>query len=150
MLDKFERTVIGVALLVSALFIFCLFYAMGAKKGNVTECLPYDKSYEDARVSQLDKNTYQVFYVARMWNFEPSVVYIPVGSEVDFFVTSKDVVHGFEISEKNVNLMGVQGAVAKTTVKFDKPGVYKVTCHEFCGTGHQNMQAEVIVNYPSK
>jgi cytochrome c oxidase subunit 2 len=150
MLDKFERTVIGVALLVSALFVFSLLYAMGAKKGNVTECLPYDKSYEDARVNQVDKNTYQVFYVASMWHFEPSVVYIPVGSEVDFFVTSKDVVHGFDMSDKNVNLMGVQGAVAKTTVKFDKPGVYKVTCHEFCGTGHQNMQAEVIVNYPTK
>jgi cytochrome c oxidase subunit II len=27
--------------------------------------------------------------------------------------------------------------------------VYKIICHEYCGVGHQNMQAEVIVNYPN-
>ena len=150
MIDKFERNVIITALCISALFIFSLFYAMGAKKADATECLPYDKSYETARVNQVDKNTYQIFYVARMWNFEPSITYIPVGSEVDLFLTSLDVVHGFNIYNKNVNLMGVPGGVSKTTIRFDEPGVYKVVCHEFCGTGHQNMQAEIIVNYPNK
>ncbi len=150
MIDKFERGAIVAALVVMGLFAFSLLYALGAKKGDVTECLPYNKSYETARVEQLDKHTYQIFYVARMWNFEPSVAYIPVGSEVDLFLTSGDVVHGFDIKEKNVNLMAVQGGVAKTTVKFDKPGVYRVVCHEYCGTGHQNMQAEIVVNYPNK
>jgi cytochrome c oxidase subunit 2 len=44
-------------------------------------------------------------------------------------------------------MMAVYGAVNKSTAKFDKPGVYKITCHEYCGAGHQNMQAEIIVNY---
>lgn len=150
MINKYERGAIIAALCVVALFAFSLLYALGAKKNDVTECLPYDKSYEVARVNQIDKHTYQIFYVARMWNFEPALAYIPVGSEVDLFLTSQDVVHGFDIYEKNVNLMAVQGGVSKTTVKFTKPGVYKVTCHEYCGTGHQNMQAEIIVNYPTK
>jgi cytochrome c oxidase subunit 2 len=150
MINKYERGAIIASLCLAGLFTFSLIYAIGTRQGNVTECLPYDKSYEVARVNQIDKTTYQIFYVARMWNFEPAVAYIPVGSEVDLFLTSQDVVHGFDIYEKNVNLMGVHGAVSKTTVKFNKPGVYKVTCHEFCGTGHQNMQAEIIVNYPTK
>jgi cytochrome c oxidase subunit 2 len=83
-----------------------------------------------------------------MWQFQPSEIYIPKGSEVDFFLTSKDVVHGFNIAEKNVNMMAVYGNINKTTVKFDKPGVYYITCHEYCGVGHQNMQAQVIVNDP--
>ena len=58
MIDKFEKNVIIAALCVSAVFIFSLFYALGAKKANVTECLPYDKSYETARVNQADKSTY--------------------------------------------------------------------------------------------
>ncbi|MFB6456868.1 hypothetical protein ACE38W_16470 [Chitinophaga sp. Hz27] len=150
MIDIFEKRIIITALIVMGLFIFSLFYALGAKKADVTECLPYDKTYETARVEQLDKSTYQIFYVARMWTFEPAVAYIPVGSDVDLFVTSHDVVHGFDIYNKNVNLMAVPGGVSKTTIHFDQPGVYKVVCHEYCGTGHQNMQAEIIVNYPKK
>jgi cytochrome c oxidase subunit 2 len=45
--------------------------------------------------------------------------------------------------------MAVYGNINKTTVCFKKPGVYKITCHEYCGVGHQLMQAEVIVNTPA-
>jgi len=41
--------------------------------------------------------------------------------------------------------MAVYGNINKTTVKFENPGIYKITCHEYCGVGHQSMQAEVIV-----
>ena len=104
---------------------------------------------KNPRLHRLMKKTYQVYAIAQMWQFQPAQIYISVGSEVDFFLTSKDVVHGFNIAEKNVNLMAVAGNINKTTVKFDKPGVYKITCHEYCGVGHQNMQSEVIVNTPS-
>ena len=88
------------------------------------------------------------FAVAQMWQFLPAEIYIPVGSEVDFYLTSKDVVHGFNIAEKNVNMMAIYGNLNKTTVRFDKPGVYNIVCHEYCGVGHQNMRAQVIVNFP--
>jgi cytochrome c oxidase subunit 2 len=130
-----------------ALFIFSILYARG-KYNDIPECLPYDKAYEEPKVVKLDDKTYQVYGVASMWQFQPSEIYIPKGSEVDFFLTSKDVVHGFNIAEKNVNMMAVYGNINKTTVKFDKPGVYYITCHEYCGVGHQNMQAQVIVNDP--
>lgn len=148
MLDRFEKRVITVTLMVSMVFIFSVVYAMKKRNSNVTECIPYNALYSNPGVKQLDNSTYQVFAVAQMWRFEPDKIFIPVGSEVDFFLTSKDVVHGFNISEKNVNLMAIYGGVSKTTVRFDKPGIYKITCHEYCGIGHQNMQAEVIVNYP--
>ena len=130
------------------LFIFSLVYAKAGRRIDVPECLPYNKAYEITAVKQIDKDLYQVYAVAQMWQFQPAQIYIPVGSTVDFYLTSKDVVHGFDIYEKNVNMMAVYGGINKTTVKFDKPGVYKITCHEYCGIGHQNMQAEVIVNYP--
>ena len=44
--------------------------------------------------------------------------------------------------------MAIYGNLNKTTVRFDKPGVYNIICHEYCGIGHQNMRAQVIVNYP--
>ncbi|MEO5563873.1 MAG: hypothetical protein ABIR18_10575 [Chitinophagaceae bacterium] len=147
-IDKFEKKVIIVTLTLIGLFVFSLLYAKNKYKSDVPECLPYDKAYTEPKIIQLDATTYQVFSVASMWQFQPSEIYLPVGSEVDFYLTSKDVVHGFNISEKNVNMMAVYGAINKTTVKFDKPGVYDIVCHEYCGVGHQNMRAQVIVNYP--
>jgi len=146
--DKAEKKVILITLSLIGLFVFSLLYAKSKYKTDLPECLPYDKAYEEPKVVKLDEKTYQVFAVAQMWQFQPSEIYIPVGSEVDFYLTSKDVTHGFNISEKNVNMMAVYGAINKTTVKFDKPGVYDIVCHEYCGVGHQNMRAQVIVNYP--
>jgi cytochrome c oxidase subunit 2 len=146
-MDKSEKRVLWITGATLALFIFSILYARG-KYNDIPECLPYEKAYEEPKVVKLDNKTYQVYSVASMWQFQPSEIYIPKGSEVDFFLTSKDVVHGFNIAEKNVNMMAVYGNINKTTVKFDKPGVYYITCHEYCGVGHQNMQAQVIVNDP--
>ena len=147
-LDKSEKKVLIVTGTVLSLFVFSILYAKSKYDQDVVECVPFDKTYTEAKVTQLDDKTYQVFSVAQMWQFQPAQIYIPTGSTVDFFLTSKDVVHGFNIAEKNVNMMAVYGNINKTTVKFDKPGVYKITCHEYCGVGHQNMEAEVIVNTP--
>ena len=148
LIEKTEKRIIIASMLLMGLFVFSLLYAKSKYKSNVPECLPYDKAYTAPKVTKLDDKTYQVFAVAQMWQLQPTEVYIPVGSEVDFFLTSKDVVHGFNIAKKNINMMAVYGAINKTTVKFDKPGVYDIVCHEYCGVGHQNMRAQVIVNYP--
>ena len=147
-MDKYEKKVIVITGALLTLFIFSILYAR-TKNNDLPECLPFDKAYLEPKVNKIDDKTYQVFVVAQMWQFQPSEIYIPLGSEVDFFVTSKDVVHGFNIHEKNVNLTAVYGNINKSTVKFDKPGIYKITCHEYCGVGHQAMQAQVIVNDPS-
>lgn len=147
-IDSSEKKVMMITFAVLALFVFSILYGR-SKYNDAPECIPFDKAYTEPKVVQLDDKTFQVFAVASMWSFQPSQIYIPVGSEVDFYLSSKDVLHGFNIAEKNVNLMAVYGNINKSTVKFDKPGVYKITCHEYCGVGHQNMQAEVIVNNPT-
>ncbi|HVY73251.1 MAG TPA: cytochrome c oxidase subunit II [Puia sp.] len=144
-IDRYEKKVVLITGTVLALFIFSMLYGR-SRNNDLPECLPFNKTYLEPKVTQLDDKTFQVYAVAQMWQFEPAEIHIPVGSEVDFFLTSKDVVHGFNIEEKNVNLMAVYGNINKTTVKFSKPGIYKITCHEYCGVGHQNMQAEVVVN----
>ena len=143
-MDPSEKKIIGITGAVLALFIFSILYARG-RNNELPACLPYNKTYLDPKVIRLDQQTYQVYAVAQMWQFQPNQINIPAGSEVDFFLTSKDLVHGFNIAEKNVNMMAVYGNINKTTVKFEKPGIYKITCHEYCGVGHQSMQAEVIV-----
>ncbi len=146
-MDKSEKKVLVITGAVLMLFIFSVLYARG-KYNDLPECLPYDKAYLEPKVTQVDDKLYQVFAVAQMWQFLPQDIYIPLGSEVDFFLTSKDVLHGFNIVEKNVNLTAIYGNINKTTVKFDKPGVYNIVCHEYCGVGHAGMRGRVIVNDP--
>jgi cytochrome c oxidase subunit II len=147
--DPYEKKIIMVTGAVLSLFIFSILYARN-KNNDLPECLPFNKAYLEPKITKLDDKTYQVYAVAQMWQFQPTQIEVPVGSEVDFFVTSKDVVHGFHINDKDVNMMAIYGNINKTTVKFEKAGIYKIICHEYCGIGHQAMQAEVIVSEPSK
>ncbi len=148
-MDRFERRVMMMSGALLTVFLVAVLRSMSSGAADVPTCLPYDASYLEPRVEQLDDSTYQVFCVAQMWNFEPTEIYIPVGSEVDFYLTTKDVVHGFQIADKGLNMMAVYGGVNKTTTRFDEPGIYEIICHEYCGSGHQHMRAEVIVNYPN-
>jgi cytochrome c oxidase subunit 2 len=149
-MDKYEKRILLLTGFMLAVFLFAVIRAVSRGVSDLPACIPYDPAYLEPRVTALDDSTYQVFVVAQMWSFEPAEIFIPVGAEVDFYLTSKDVVHGFHISEKNTNMMAVYGAINKTTVRFDEPGVYPIICHEYCGSGHQHMKADVIVNYPSK
>lgn len=148
MINKFEKRVLATSGTLMIIFIFCILYVAGKRTVDVPECVPFDKSYTKPHINKIDDSTYQVFAVARMWTFEPAQIYIPVGSQVDFYVTSLDVVHGFYIAQKDVNMIAEYGNITKTSVRFENPGVYQILCHEYCGVGHQAMQAEVIVNYP--
>lgn len=148
LMDPYEKKIIMVTGAVLSLFIFSILYARN-KNNDLPECLPFNKAYLDPKIIKLDDKTFQVYAVAQMWQFQPAQIIIPVGSEVDFFVTSTDVVHGFHINDKDVNMTAIYGNINKTTVRFEKAGIYKITCHEYCGVGHQSMQAEVIVNEPS-
>ena len=149
-MDKYERRIFIIAGIMLVVFLTAMMRAVSKGLSDLPACIPYDPSYLEPRVTALDENTYQVFMVAQMWSFQPSEVFIPVGAEVDFYLTTKDVVHGFHISGKNVDMMAVYGGINKTTVKFDEPGIYPIVCHEYCGSGHQHMKADVIVNYPNK
>lgn len=144
-IDPSEKKVIVITMALMCVFVFSILYAKDKYRSDVPECVPYDAAYLQPKVDTIDKHTYRIFAVASMWQFEPSSISIPAGSEVDIFLSSKDVVHGFNIAKKNVNMMAVYGSINKTTVRFEKPGVYTITCHEYCGVGHQFMQGQITV-----
>jgi cytochrome c oxidase subunit 2 len=54
-------------------------------------------------------------------------------------------VHGFLITNTNINSMLEPGYVATFKTTFDKPGDHLMPCHEYCGVGHQGMWAHVRV-----
>jgi cytochrome c oxidase subunit II len=83
--------------------------------------------------------------VAEQYAFVPDCSKVPVDTPVKFRLTSADVIHGFLLPATNVNTMVVPGFIAEVRTSFNRPGVYNMPCHEFCGSGHHGMWARVRV-----
>lgn len=90
-------------------------------------------------------NQYRVVILASAWQFEPAEIRVPQGAEVEFVVTSTDVIHGFFIPETQVNAMLIPGQVTEVTATFDDPGTHSLICHEYCGINHHQMTADLII-----
>ena len=107
--------------------------------------LDEDDRFAEPRVEQVGENEYEVYVVALTFIFQPDPIEVPANSEVTFYVTSADVIHSFTVPGTNVNTMVIPGEVSVLTVEFDEPGEYGVICHEYCGAGHHDMEAQLIV-----
>jgi cytochrome c oxidase subunit 2 len=105
-------------------------------------------------VQQVGENHYAVHVVAQQFAFQPGTgtpIEVPAGSTVTFYVTSPDVVHGFNLVGTNVNTMVIPGQVAEVTAEFpDEPRTYAIVCHEYCGSGHHEMAGELRTVPPSE
>ncbi len=75
----------------------------------------------------------------------PQCILVPANTPVTFRATSADVVHGFLITDTNINSMLEPGYVATFRTTVDKPRDHLMPCHEYCGTGHEGMWAHVKV-----
>ena len=97
------------------------------------------------RVHELAPNKYEAYILAQTWSFLPNRITIPKGSTITFYVTSKDVQHGFIIAETNINMMIIPGQVSTLTATFDEAGEYHFVCNEYCGVGHHGMFGTILV-----
>ncbi len=94
---------------------------------------------------ELAPGKYEAYILAQIWLFNPREISVPVGSTVTFYITSKDVQHGFKLEGTNVNMQIVPGQVSKLSYKFEKAGTYNWVCHEYCGIGHAAMFGTLTV-----
>lgn len=150
-----ERTwiIIGIVMLVvfaGAVFIsgFGYGFQLPAPAAIVNPALvatPGATSFGEAGVKELSPGNYEVYVLAQMWQFTPATITVPQGSRVTFYVTSKDVQHGFKIQGTNINMMALPGEVGRLTATFDTPGTYNFLCHEYCGALHHTMYGQLVV-----
>lgn len=101
--------------------------------------------FDEPGVRQMSPGRYEVVMVGRAWQFQPSEIRVPVGSEVTLIATSVDVIHGVHVEGTRVNMMLIPGQVSRNTYTFNEPGEHLMVCHEFCGAGHHTMFGKVIV-----
>ncbi|MDN9009656.1 cytochrome c oxidase subunit II [Brevibacillus laterosporus] len=152
-LHRFEKIwlMVGGATLVLFLIVLSVnAYAMGMMPPShmkmidpkkVDETAPFD----NPGLHKTGDNEYDLVMTSFIFTFQPNQIEVPVGAKVKFVVTSKDVVHGFEIPKTNVNIMVLPGHISEVTHTFDKPGTYLILCNEYCGAGHQLMAATIVV-----
>jgi cytochrome c oxidase subunit 2 len=134
-----ERVIFGLSGAVMALFLVGLLVLATGFGVDVPGCVTEMKPFERDTLFQTGDRRWELHVVARMWAYQMPAVELPVGSELDIYLTSGDVLHGFHIDRTNVNLMAVPGAVTYARVRFSEPGEYPIICHEYCGIGHQQM-----------
>jgi len=85
------------------------------------------------------------------WAFQPAAFKVNPGEKVRFYVTSKDVWHGFAINELKINLTVPGGKTVQinAVVPEDATGqIYTMYCSVFCGIGHPYFKGQIIVGNP--
>lgn len=144
-MDKSEKLALSLSLTLLVVFMGAIVYASVAKNIEVPTCITDVEPFTTDTLFQTGPDEYELQMVSRMWAFQPSTVRLPAGSTVDLYVTSQDIIHGFKVEGKNINLMAVPGTINYLRVHFDEPGEYLFACHEFCGAAHHTMAGRFII-----
>lgn len=77
-------------------------------------------------------------------------LYVPVGKPVKLIMQSKDVLHSFFIPGFRIKMDVLPNRYTEQWFKSDIPGEYQVQCAEYCGKGHSQMNAKIVVMTPAE
>jgi cytochrome c oxidase subunit 2 len=150
---RWERRWLALSGLMSLTFVILIAYNLATEGAHIAqrtskaapEQILAQEVFANPGVRVLSPNQVQVTTVAQAFNFVPQDVRVPVGAEVEFFLTARDVIHGYQIERTNVNVELIPGEVARLQYTFKEPGTYRVTCNEYCGIAHHDMLGTVTV-----
>jgi cytochrome c oxidase subunit 2 len=101
--------------------------------------------FDHPGVRRTGDHAVDAYIVAHIFSFSPSTIKVAAGTDVTFYATSPDVVHGFFISGTAVNMMVIPGWVSSASHRFTSPGTYLLLCNEYCGSGHHYMYGTIEV-----
>lgn len=90
-----------------------------------------------------------VHVTGRTWSWELSTDQIPVNKKVEFVLETEDVTHGFGIFNEEGKIVAqaqvMPGYANRLRYEFNKPGLYRVLCLEYCGVSHHEMMTSFNV-----
>ena len=100
---------------------------------------------EQPTAPEAQQNVKEFSIIAKNWDFTPSTIKVNKGDRVILKVKSIDVDHGLAIAEYNINKKFA--ANEEVTIDFvaDKTGTFRMYCSVYCGSGHREMDGELIV-----
>lgn len=150
---KWERRWIAASGLMSLTFVILIAYNLATEGAHVAQTaargtpstLLSQPMFTEPGVRVTGPGQVQVSLVAQAFDFVPARVEVPVGAEVTFLLTARDVIHGWQVDRTNLNVEVIPGEVSIVRYTFTEPGTYRVTCNEYCGIGHHAMLGEIRV-----
>ena len=154
LMSRFEWRWLGSGLVVLAVILVVSMVFVAAHPGRIpmteavapVETILASEMFRHPGVTRTGPNRFRAVVIARQYGFTPATIRVPIGADVDFFVTSADVVHGFTIPQGNVNVEVFPGYVAHVSATFPRARTYAIVCDQYCGIGHQNMLATFVVS----
>lgn len=82
--------------------------------------------------------------VAQRFRYTPGEVRVKAGQPVVLELTSLDFVHGFHMPDLNLRADLPPGAITRVRLPALRPGTYEFLCDNFCGDGHEQMNARLV------
>lgn len=157
-IHKFERFWIYLSFVMIAFFIATVVYGFASMDlkviGDYDTIDPQnlqDTPFGQPGVREVEKDgvtEYEVYVQTLQFSFSPGTsqpITVPQNKRVTFYITSPDVLHGFEIPGTNLNTMAIPGQVAKLTTIFPEARTYGILCNEYCGPAHHKMEGLIEV-----
>lgn len=155
-MHKFEKlwVIVGTGSLVLFLAILGIsaVHAGHTPAASGIETIHPDHVREDSRFSEpglyeaeSEDYDYNLYMVASAFMYEPGEIEIPQGSRVRIQVTTPDVMHGFQVTGTNINMMVEPGLISTYEADFNDVGEYLILCNEYCGVGHTDMTSTIKV-----
>jgi heme/copper-type cytochrome/quinol oxidase subunit 2 len=84
-------------------------------------------------------------FEAYQFGYSPEEIEVKKGDIVKIYATSRDVPHGIYIKEYDINVVVEKGKTKKIEFLADKLGEFQILCSIYCGRGHHDMRATLVV-----
>ena len=104
-------------------------------------CIAEFKKNPEKYISKIKEIHLEAF----RYGFSPAEIVVKKGDIVKIYATSRDVTHGVYIKAYGINVPVKKGEVKKIEFLADKAGEFVIRCSVYCGPGHDNMKAKLIV-----
>ena len=153
--ERHERIWVFIAMLLLSLLLIGTLFFVVLDYGVVVKTDGYHPNpaavgttapFADPTLVRTGPNAYSVHMLAHLWAWTPSPLHVPQGAAITFYLTSADVVHGFQVQGTTINMTAVPGIIGYVTYSFAHVGTYNIICNEFCGIEHQSMIGRIIVD----
>jgi cytochrome c oxidase subunit II len=109
-------------------------------------------------LSQAPANAMDVRVLGQKWSWAftypnghvDTELHVPLDVPVRLILESQDVIHSFFIPAFRIKRDAVPGRYNKIWFQATQTGEYLALCAEYCGTGHSDMLARVVVHEPGQ
>jgi cytochrome c oxidase subunit II len=82
--------------------------------------------------------------------WHPAAAPVPVGREVEFVGSSRDVIHGMWVAQLHFQRQLLPGYQTRFDLRFERPGRYGGACSVFCGDQHSQMHFAIEALAPER